>query len=136
MKTFGFKQYINQITRKTAKSKSILDVVYIKTAKNINSFIDKTVLSDHYLVGTTRYLGYTRPPSTSIKGRSYKNYSYDCAKNFHDTQQQNLVFMYTDPNMIWSKLLVFINNCANYLCPFRNMDVRQNKPSWITNELI
>lgn len=87
----------------------------LKRDKKVDSFIDKTVLSDHYLVVTTCYLGY---------------------KDFYDTQRRDLVFAYIEPNMIRSKLLVFINNCANHLCPFRNMDVRQNKPSWITNELI
>lgn len=78
-KSFGFQQYVNQTTRKTAKTNSIIDVIYIKTDKNIDIFIDKTVLSDHYLVGSTRYLGYARPQTININGRSYKNYSFDLA---------------------------------------------------------
>lgn len=134
--TFGFYQHINQPTRKTAKTKSIIDVIYIKTNMKIDSFIDKSVLSDHYLVGTSRYLGHTQPQYVYVKGRSYKNYNYELAKKFYDTQRRDLIFSYNDPNLIWTKLLSFINKCANTLCPYKEMEVRQNKPPWITNELI
>lgn len=76
-KTYDMKQYITQPTRVTSKSKTLLDVMYIKTSKVIESFIVKSTLSDHYIIGTNRCLNYTKPQQYYITRRTYRKYSYE-----------------------------------------------------------
>lgn len=65
---YGLYQYINCPTRVTLSSKSLIDVIYIRTSKEVYPFTITTTISDHYLVGTTRYLNYTSPQKTEFLG--------------------------------------------------------------------
>lgn len=128
----GLNQVINGTTRKTKNSATILDVIYVKTAKNTQPTIVTTSVSDHYLVMCTTYFGYKSPPKTVITGRSYRNYTRELATEYYSRQRKDLIYQYNDVNAIWSTLHKFIENCANTLCPIRNMMVRSEKPTWIT----
>lgn len=136
LKANGLTQVITDPTRKTKSSATILDVIYIKTTKNIQSKIIPTSVSDHYLVVSTVYLDYKVPPKTTITGRSYKKYSKDLAREYYSRQRTDLIYQYNDVNVIWSNLSKYIKNCANTLCPVKQMTINSNKPNWITTELI
>lgn len=44
--------------------------------------------------------------------------------------------MYNDVDVIRGLLLKYITNCANTLCPERNLRVQQTRTPWITKEII
>lgn len=43
--------------------------------------------------------------------------------------------MFHDVTMIWEKLFKLISNCANVLCPYKNIKIRVDNPPWITQEI-
>lgn len=135
LKSFGLSQYIKDPTRVTANTKTLLDVMYIKTTKKINTFVIKTSLSDHFLVGSTRSLDYHKPVNKSILGRSYKNYSFERTKQYYSRQRRDLIYQ-LDVNLAWTVIQKYITNCANVLCPMRQIQIRQDPSPWITSEIV
>lgn len=134
--TYGLDQVIKGTTRKTRTTATIIDVIYVKTNKKIHPLIHPTSLSDHYLVSVVTYLGYKAPPKVVIKGRSYKKYSLELAREFYDLQRRDLIYQYNDVDLIWSTLYKYIFNCAQKLCPIREMKINLDKPTWVTSEII
>lgn len=136
MSVNGFKQYIEEPTRRTNKTATLLDVLYVKSSKKIKPFVVHLAVSDHYMIGCYRYLNYTTPPKDTIFGRSYRNYSADLAENYYRRQRRDLVYMYNDVDQVWNILFDFIRHCANSLCPESEMHIPQNKNPWISKEII
>lgn len=135
LESYGLNQVIMSPTRVTHTSQTILDVMNVKTSKIINGFIFKSALSDHYLVGTIRNLNYHLPSMHYIYGRSYKNYTFEHAKSYYDRQRRDLIYD-EDVELAWRRLFKYMVNCANALCPYQQMLVRQESPPWITREIV
>lgn len=57
----GLRQCITKPTRVTNSTRTLLVVLFIKTEKRLNPYIIRTAISDHYLIGFVRYLGYSKP---------------------------------------------------------------------------
>lgn len=93
-------------------------------------------ISDHYMVVCSRFLNYKPPTYQVVKGHSYRNYSYVAAKQSYKKCDLQRVFDSNDVDVVWSKLLEIITSCANRLCPERDMKIGDNKPCWITNEIL
>lgn len=51
MQANGFTQYINEPTRRTHKTATLFDVLYVKSSKKIDPFVKQLALSDHYMIG-------------------------------------------------------------------------------------
>lgn len=135
LKSYGFTQYIKEPTRVTATTKTTLDVMYVKTSKLIEPMVTRTMLSDHFLISCSRSLDYHKPQCKLITGRTYKHYTYEKAKSFYRRQRLDLLYQ-MDVNLAWETMLKYITNCANILCPFKQITVRQDPSPWITKELI
>lgn len=86
LKAHGLSQVINEPTRKTRTTATILEVIYVKTSKRIEPMVIDTCMSDHYLVATTAFLNYKAPPKIIITGRSYNDYSAEQAREFYNTK--------------------------------------------------
>lgn len=136
LKSLGFTQVIDKPTRQTLNTASIIDVIYIKTVKKIVVAVIPLCISDHYMVVCSRFLDYHRPASHKIKGRTYKNYNLEAARQFYARCDTQRIFSYQDVDVVWDHLLELITSCANKLCPMKEMKVWDNKPCWITNEVI
>lgn len=134
--TFGLIQQITIPTRVTTSTASILDVIYIRTSKKLTPFVKKCSLSDHYLVGCSRFLDYKNCTNTYFYGRSYRNYSREIAQQYYSTLDTRFIFELNDVDLIWEPLLGFIHNCANKFCPKKKIQTRLNQPPWITKEIL
>lgn len=133
LRSFGLEQCITCPTRRTGSTKTLIDVMYIRTAKKIKPFIIQTNLSDHYTIGSVRYLDNSPPPLTSFKARTYKKYNLGEAKKFYDRYNRSPIYNVSDINLVWETLLKQINKCANTLCPLRTITVQSNRPAWISD---
>lgn len=136
MKTHGFKQVIKKPTRRTIKTQSLIDVLYIRTQKKVTPLVLSTSISDHFLIGCTRYLNYTPDTTTSFYGRTYRNYSFEAASDFYSTIDRSHIYQLTDVDAIWSILKGFILKCVNHLCPNKKITTKLEQPEWITTYII
>lgn len=102
MKSIGFTQIIEQPTRISPTSTTLIDVIYVKSLKDITPFVIPSSVSDHFIVGCTRALNYTPHKNVEFTGRSYRNYTYEKAEAYYNRQRRELIYQYVDPNLIWA----------------------------------
>lgn len=95
-----------------------------------------TLISDHFLIGCTRFLNYTPDPITSFYGCSYRKYSYEAACEFYLTIDRSPIYHLTDVDSVWAILKGFILKCANYLCPKRKITTKLEQPEWATTYIL
>lgn len=129
MQSHGLSQHISVPTRRTSHTCTLLDVMYVKTEKVILPYIIKTTASDHYLTGCVRYLNYTKPEKVVVRGHSYRNYNRDKAEDYYSKYDLSRIYEMDNVDLIWDYLCKLITNCANVLCPFKDISVRIDKPS-------
>lgn len=88
------------------------------------------------MIECVRYLDYQRPPLTTFKGRSYKNDNLEEARKFYSRYDNSSIFEMSDVDLIWEALLKRITKCANTLSPFKTITVPNNRPAWVTEEIL
>lgn len=133
--SYGLVQVVNEYTRQTTSSKSLIDVLYVKTGKQTSPFTLKLSLSDHYLIGATIYHGYKKDPSTTFLGRSYRNYNFEIAKTFYSSLDLEFILQYNDVDLVWTSLKRYMLTCVHKFCPLRQISTKLHQPKWFTKEL-
>lgn len=136
LQSYGLSQHIKVPTRRTSTTSTILDVMYVKTEKIIHPYIIKTAVSDHFLTGCVRYLDYVKPDKATVRGRSYRKYNKEKAEAYYHRFNTSQIYNMNSAELIWEYLNKLITNCANVLCPYRDITVRTDKPTWLTDEII
>lgn len=113
-----------------------MDVIFVKTAKELSPFLLKLSLSDHYLVGLSTFLNYHKDPQTHFYGRSYRKYTFDIARSYYNAINLSKIFQYNNVNLVWNTLKDYIFKCASKLCPVIRITTKVNQPKWITNDIV
>lgn len=126
-------QRITTPTRVSQTTKTIIDVVYIKSNKNISPFVIPIALSDHFLVGCSRYLAYKKDPATHYYGRSY---TLEKARAYYASLDKSFIFQINNVDLAWKAVHPIVLNCANKLSPIKRISTRVNQPPWITKEIL
>lgn len=111
-------------------------MLYVRTRKKITPFVLTTSISDHYLIGCTRFLNYSPDATTCFYGRSYRNYSFEAASEFYSTIDRSYIYQLNDVDTVWSILKGHILKCANHLCPKRKITTKLNQPEWINTHIL
>lgn len=119
LNTYGLTQKVQEPTRVTTSTKTLLDVIYVKSEKKIVTEVKKVSLSDHYLVLSTRYLRYLMERLSSFYGRTYQQYTFDKAKDYYCRIDQQKIYNMINVEIVWAELKKYMLNCANVLCPLR-----------------
>lgn len=87
MKSLGFTQIIEKSTRVSSTTATLIDVMYVKSLKELSSFVIPCAISDHYLVGCTRNLNYSPHKNIEFIGLSYRLYTFEKAKAYYNRQR-------------------------------------------------
>ena len=135
LNTLGLRQQIQEPTRITFNTSTLLDVIYTDSDKITDKSVLQTSISDHFLVSVTRYRNKEKTLPTTFKGRSYKRYNYEKAVKYFRNIDKNRIYNYTDVNLVWNYIKRIMINCANHLCPQRTIKTQTNDNPWISNEI-
>lgn len=142
-KTAGFKQLINESTRDTESTQTLIDHIYTNTIKNVNNSgaIDCDI-SDHKIIFITRKI--------NSQFKNDKNSGTIAYRNWNKISQTNLkneflklnfkeieIIAKNDVNFFNNLLTKKVLNLFEKICPFINKKVRTviRKP-WITNSIL
>lgn len=136
LNTLGLTQTIKKPTRQTLNTSTLLDVIYVKTAKEFSPFLLRLSLSDHYLVGLSTFLNYHKDPQTHFHGRTYRSYTLDKPRTYYNSINRSKIFQFNDVNLVWTTLRDYISRCAKKLCPLVKITTKVNQLKWITNEIV
>ena len=133
---YGLEQLINEPTRITAKSSTLIDLCITSAPTNVvNSGVMHLSISDHSLVYMIRKAHYVRDGVRHIEARTMKNFS---SKNFlRDLEQKHWdnVYCFEAPTKIWEIWKCMLMETIDEHAPLRSRRISNRKSPWITNDL-
>ncbi len=137
---YGLTQLINNPTRVTETSSSIIDHVYTNRVDRIcDVFVPFLSISDHYPICVTRKIHNKRP-----KNNTHSIITYRCFKKFVLAEFQNdlslsqlhLIETEHDPNSSLSLLYNILHTALSKHAPFKQKRVKStHQPTWLNNEV-
>ena len=134
--TYGLEQLINEPTRVTSNSSTLIDLCVSNAAtKIVNSGVLHLGISDHSLIYMTYKTKYERSGKRIIKIRSMKKFRKE--QYLWDLEQQNWndIKLSSDPNIMWSKWKSLLMACIDRHAPLRHKRVGNKRSPWITSQL-
>ena len=100
---YGLAQMINQRTRITDKSSTLIDLCITNSPANVvNSGVLHLSISDHSLIYLVRKAQYKRNGSRIVEVRSLKNFSRENFLRDLELKQCGNVHCFEDPNEMWA----------------------------------
>ena len=136
--TFQFEQLINEPTRITSTTKTLIDLAFTNKPELINgSGIIHLGISDHSLIYIQRKIYIPRNDPKVIKTRQFKHYSVNNFKSDIFIYLHNGIFWDTmlDPNIMWKKWKTIFLSIADFHAPETTKKVRSEYAPWITNNI-
>ena len=135
---FNFAQLVNQPTRVTAYTSTIIDHIYTTMPSNhIKTNVLDVCLSDHYLIYTELNLKKSvTKNSKTIMTRSYNNFSaqsflLDLKLEFSSFKTENL-----DIDTAWHQWKDKFNKISSKHAPLRCRRVKNTYKPWVTKSII
>ena len=133
---YQLKQFINEPTRVTSTSATIIDLILTNTPENIlQSGVIHLGISDHSLVYALRKFSL---PKSYPKYKIVRNF-----KNFNENQfildvsliPWELVYQHIDPNLCWQVWKDLFLQALDRHAPIQSRRLRSNPIPWITPEI-
>ena len=135
MSSYGFKQFITDITRFGSKN-TCIDLIfsncdYIKNAGTLD-----LNYSDHQAIFITKKKQITKTNKMKFYGRSYKNYATDVYKEKVQQLDWAELFDLDDPNKAWEFFIKKITECLESICPLKEFSINEYKENWMNRDLM
>ena len=132
----GLTQYINNTTRNTDKTKSLIDLAITNSQFVSNSGTLEHYMSDHQPIFIIHKKGRDIRQSVTFKGRSYRQFDRVAFRKALLDLDWNVFYGLTDPEEAWSFILKGVSLVLDKMCPIREFKVKNFRPNWVTNELL
>ncbi len=135
---YNLHQLINEPTRITESSSTLLDVIFTNMPdKIVCSGVSHIGISDHSLVYAFRKLstGLSRKGHSTVSYRNFKNFNSSSFRNDICQQNWDIIMNFDNPNDMWHVWKDTFNSVAEKHAPLRTKRVRASKSPWITPEL-
>ena len=135
---FGLKQLINDPTRVTPKSSTLIDLILTDCVHVIAAGVLDISISDHLPIYYVKKKPRECNPKKVTYGRSYKRYiAEDYQKDIIDDVKWEMFWrMEGDVNKLWDIMLDIIVTHANKHSPVVKMVVNESCPYWYSKDLI
>ena len=139
MKT-GFQQLVNQPTRVTKKSSSVIDHIYSNRDDRICEIsIPSVTLSDHFPLCVTRKFNsrHTKTNSHSVlKYRSFKNFQLIKFQRDLSLSPLNLLETEEDPDKALYSFYEILNDVLSRHAPIKHKRIKSyHLPNWFSAEI-
>ena len=126
-------QVINEHTRVTETTSSLIDVILTNTPENIlTSVVLHIGISDHSLVYTVRKFKLSKFRPIVKEVRNFKHFSdSQFSADLYQVQRETIL-TYEDPNTCWFVWKSIFLEVLNRHTPFRHRRTKANPVPWIT----
>jgi len=131
---FGMQNVINQPTRVTPTTKSLIDLI-VTTKVNLirQSGVTPLGISDHGLVYATLKLTNKRPPPKIIRVRNFKHFNVEAFKTDIEQTPFHVTTIFDDKDdVLWGWEQLF-NGVCDANAPYKDVKVRSISAPWINN---
>ena len=126
-------QIINEPTRVTETTSSLIDVILTNTPENIStSGVLHIGVSDHSLVYTIRKFKLSTFRPTVKEVRDFKHFSDSQFRSDLSQVQWDSILRYDDPNTCWIVWKSIFHEILNKHAPLRHRRTKANPVPWIT----
>ena len=136
---FQLKQYINVPTRITHKVKNTIDLIF-SDMDRIAEFgvLENSMIADHLPIYIIRKKTRTLRSFSFTYGRSYKNYNKEIFQHhiLNNMMWKSFWINTNDSELLWQIMLSIIQEACDSICPICKIKLRNNTPSWFTNEIV
>ena len=134
---YGLKQYIQEYTRVTDSSSTLIDHIYSNMSTVHESGVVKTTISDHYMIYFSINGKKTKSRGKTVNYRSYKHFKpysflYDVRMGTVDLNLHEE----TDPEKAWKAWKELFISLADKHAPYKARRVRSFRPPWLTADLL
>lgn len=135
MKINNLKQMINEPTRCTMNTETLIDLVFVSDEFKIaNSFTIEYGISDHQLIGITRKMNCKKFSPRKIYARNYKHYSKDAFKSdLRGLPWEDILS--GDLNSAWNTFKDLISSIVNKHAPMFERKITGRDCPWLTSEI-
>ena len=126
MDIYQLKQIIQQPTRITENSETLIDVFITNNPEKISySGVVPLGVSDHNLIYASIKIAFNKPQPKVVHSRNFKNYrkDYFCAELVHKLSTINFENG-SDPNTMWNEWKTVFVGTADDHAPFRTRRVK------------
>ena len=132
----GLSQHINNTTRNTDKTKSLIDLAITNSRYVSKSGTLDHIMSDHQSIYIVHKKGRDLRQSAKFEGRSYRSFNREDFRSALTDLDWSTFYGLTDPDQAWEFVLSNITLILDQMCPMRSFHVKNYRPEWITNELL
>jgi hypothetical protein len=134
---FALDQLVNEPTRVTMNSSSILDLILTTDqSKHIRTGVHKIGISDHHMCFTIIGFDKDKYVHKTIKYRDYTKFSVNDFINDLEKSGLDEICLLSNLEDAWQKWKTTFLLAANKHCPFTERRVKNRSNSWITPDLI
>ena len=132
------KQLVDQPTRITNSSKTLLDVILSSIPEKHNvTGVARISLSDHFLVYTCLNYRVNRRNHKTVKYRDYKNFNEDSfLQDMFNCQIFSDYMRFENVDIGWSNWKSDFIKISDKHAPLRNVRVKERYNPWITSDII
>ena len=132
----GLKQIINEPTRTTTRSSTLIDHILTNSDHILQSGTIPIGISDHELIFCTRKLTRPKPGNERfIEFRSFKNYSKELFKDALSKIDFPNYDRFTDVDEASSDFIYRLNEVINNIAPIKKAKIKNNTPEWFDEEV-
>ena len=137
---FNLKQIIDEPTRVTCSSKTLIDHIVVNSEEKISqSGVLPIGLSDHFLIYCTRNSGSNKNcgrKQNDIKIRSTKNYDKDVFIDKLNKADWSKLYLSRNINSAWSIFRDIFLSVLDEVAPFKEIKVKKHTEPWITSDIL
>ena len=130
---YALKQIIKESTRVTDTSSKCIDLLYTDMLNIIDSGVINHNISDHLPIYLVRTKSRNKVKKNNVEGRSYLRYDSEMFTRPMDWSQFDTV---TNPTALWDYFCTNVIKTLDIMCPIKQLKVVDNKPEWLTHELL
>ena len=131
----GLKQYIREPTRPLYTDK-VIDLIFSNMKDVRETGVIHVNISDHVPVYIVRKKMRSKNTRVMFEGRSYKKYNKNKMVETANGETWDNFANCGDPDRAWDIFIGRLHEYLNKECPIRKFDVRDNKPKWLTNDIL
>lgn len=135
---FDFKQIIDKPTRITDKSKTLIDLLFVKDSNSVKTFglCDASGVSDHFFIYMAYNIKKPKFQPVTVTRRDFRKFDLTAFQTAAETVNWENVFNVQDVNDKVSILENTIHGLLDIFAPYRTFTIKKaNSTPWITEEI-
>ncbi len=134
---YQYKQLIDEPTRETVNSKSLIDHFYTNRAENIMlAGVSKISISDHYQIYGTRTFPSLKGEEHIIEFRDFKNFNEDSFLSDLALSETYHLESYNDPSRMWYVWKNKFTKIIKTHAPLKTRKIGTKRMPWITKQVL